>query len=183
MPAAAGIAEEPRFTELAGLPEQLEVWLARGGGAPKLADTLTVDPPLLRMDPPDPADPNDRRWWESWDEAKRAGLATEISLGAVNDDIDVLYVAGLGTGVPAKLFASHRDAGQLGLIAHGTPTNAVDGRPAADLAGDPATWVPLLDRPASAGEEAVSGAITGDAHLLGALPETRRRRTSGPGCW
>jgi hypothetical protein len=164
------LRKEPRFTELAGLPEQLEVWLARGGGAPKLADTLTVDPALLRMDPPDPADPNDRRWWESWDEAKRAGLATEISLGAVNDDIDVLYVVGLGKGVPAKLFASHRDAGQLGLIAHGTPTNAVDGRPAADLAGDPATWAPLLDRPASAGEEAVSVAITGDAHLLGALP-------------
>ena len=26
------LRKEPRFTELAGLPEQLEVWLARGGG-------------------------------------------------------------------------------------------------------------------------------------------------------
>jgi hypothetical protein len=164
------LREEPRFTELAGLPERLEVWLARGGGPPKLAETLAVDPARLRMDPPDPADPADRRWWESWEEARQAGLAAEIDLGAVNDDVDALYVVGLGTAVPANLLAAHRDAGRIGLVAYGTPTNTVDGRAAADLAGDPNGWVGLLTRPATPVEEAVSAALTGDPHLLGAVP-------------
>jgi hypothetical protein len=170
VPRPAQLRTEPRFTELAGLPEQLEVWLARGGGAPALAATLTVNAARLRLDPPDPTVPGDRRWWESWDEAAAAGLAAKIDLGLVNDDVDVLYVVGLGSSAPAQLFASHRDAGQLGLVGYGTPTNTVDGRPTADLGGDPAAWLALLRRSADATEQGASLALTGDPQLLGALP-------------
>ena len=76
------LREDFRFADLTDFPEQLEVWLARGGDQdPALAATLTVDPARLRFDPPDPEIPTDHRWWESWDEAVKAGLATEIDLG------------------------------------------------------------------------------------------------------
>jgi hypothetical protein len=186
------VREEARFTALADLPEQLEVWLARGGGAPALTATLVVDPARLRLDPADRDQPGDRRWWESWDEAVAAGLAGEIDLGARADDIDVLYVVGLGTATPDRLLASHRDAGQLGLVAYGTPTNSVDGAPAADLGRDPAAWRALRRRQPSPTEQQVSLALTGDPDLLGPLPgdappqaEWTRRLVAGlwPALW
>ena len=166
------LQEETRFAEVHGdFPSELQVWLARGGGEPALAATLTIDHSRLSLDPPDPELPDDRRWWESWDEALRAGLAAEIDLGATADDIDVLYVVGLGDAEPAELFARHRDAGQLGLVEPGTPTNAVDGRPAADLGTDLTEWLRLLAR--TRGADSVlhlSRALTGDALVLGPMP-------------
>jgi hypothetical protein len=166
----AQLREDFRFTDLTDFPEQLEVWLARGGEPPALAATMPVDATRLRLDPPDRDEPDDQRWWESWDEAVRAGLATEIEIDGNVNDIDALYVVGLGTTTAAALFAKHRDAGQLGLLAPGTPTNTVDGEPAADLGTDPMPWLELLGRGAATSERQVSLALTGDRELLGPLP-------------
>ena len=165
----AQVREEARFTELAGFPDTLQVWLARAGGAPALAATLTVDHARLRLDPVDPGS-GEERWWESFPEAVKAGLATTIDLGQRNDDIDVLSVVGLGRGDPKALFAAHRDAGQLGLLPVGVPTNSVDGELSADLGEDPDQWRALLGRAATATERRVSVALTGDAATLGPLP-------------
>ena len=162
------LREDARFTALSGLPERLEVWLARGG-PPALAATHAVDPTRQRLDPPAPA-AGARRWWESWTEAVNAGLATEIDLGTTANDIEALYVVGVGTAAPGPLFTSHRDAGQLGLLAYGAPTNTVDGAAAADLATDPAGWLVLHGRAASEVERSVSRALTGDPNTLGPLP-------------
>jgi hypothetical protein len=165
------LQEEARFTELSGdFPGELQVWIARGG-EPELAATLTVDHERLALDPPNPEIPDDRRWWESWEEAVAAGLATELDLGSGGGGVDALYVVGLGETSPDRLFASHRDAGQLGLVAAGTATNAVDGQPVADLGTDPAVWLTLLGRPRGGDSELqVSRALTGDSLLLGPLP-------------
>jgi hypothetical protein len=161
---------EPRFPELPDFPEELEVWLARDGQPPAPALTLRVDRRLLRADLPDPRDPGDRRWWESWDEAVAAGLAGEIELGDSPDDIDALYVVGLGDGDPARLFAAHSDAGRLGLLAPGRATNTVDGAPAADLAEEPDRWLDLLGATPSRMEEQIGTVLTGRPGALGALP-------------
>jgi len=161
---------EPRFPELPDFPEELQVWLARGGKPPAPALKLAVDLARLRADLPDPTRPDDRRWWESWDEAVAAGLAGEIDLGADPGDIDVLYVVGIGGGDPARLFGAHRDAGRLGLLAPGRPTNTVDGAPAADLADDPDRWLALLTASPSAAEAQLGGVLTGRPGALGALP-------------
>ncbi|SFT98154.1 hypothetical protein SAMN05660657_04401 [Geodermatophilus amargosae] len=165
------LREDSLFTELVDFPDQLQVWLARGGERPAHATTLLlVDPSKRRMDPGDPDDPEERRWWESWDVAVEAGLATEIDLGERTDDIDALYVVGLGSMTPATLFARHRDAGRLGLLAPGTPTNTVNGAAAADLGQDPMPWLELLHRSAVPRERQISLALTGDRELLGPLP-------------
>ena len=65
------------------------------GGAPARVATLVVDHSRLRTDFPDP-DAAERRWWEDWQEAVDAGLATTIALPGDPNDIDALYVTGLG---------------------------------------------------------------------------------------
>jgi hypothetical protein len=162
---------DPRVSALAGLPEQLELWLARGGAAPARAATLTVDRSALSLEFPDP-DSGVERWWMSFKEAVNVGLGAQIDLGARADDIDALYVIGLGGGDPAGLFGAHRDDGSLSLLTLGEATNAVDGEPAADLARDAETWRRLITDPgtAAAGTEAVSFALTGRPDALKPLP-------------
>ena len=168
------LREEARLPELPVFPDQLQVWLARGGQPPARALTLQVDHGRLRADFPDPEDPGDRRWWESWDEAVATGLAGEIDLGASPNDIDVLYVVGLGDGEyePARLFEAHEGAGSLGLLAPGTATNTVDGAPAADLGQDPDAWLDAMASPTPPSSGEVSTALTGVAGMLG-LPLNR----------
>ena len=160
---------EPRFPRIEGFPATLHVWLVRAGEATEVL-TLAVDSGRLLADFPDPDVPGDRRWWESWDEAVKAGLAGDTALDGDPNDIEALYVTGLGDGKPAEVFASHRDEGRLGLLAPGTPTNSVDGAPAGPLGQDPDTWWDVLHTPASDNDRSVSAALTGDPELLGNLP-------------
>lgn len=168
-PPEADLRIEPAFPRIEGFPAELDVWLARGGGPPARVATLAVDHARLRTDFPDP-EAAERRWWESWDEALQAGLAAKIELTGDPNDIDALFVTGLGSEDPGKLFAAHRDEGVLGLVRPGTPTNSVDGAPAASLAGDPEIWWDVLRAPAAETDRRVSSALTGDPDLLGNLP-------------
>ncbi|MFC6064374.1 hypothetical protein [Streptomyces ochraceiscleroticus] len=167
-----------RLPELPFFPPELQVWLARDGAPPALALTLHVDVSRLRADFPDPDDATDRRWWESWDEAVLTGVAGEIDLGGSPDDIEALYVVGLGGDEqePARLFAAHEAAGRLGLIAPGTPTNTVDAAPAADLGDDPDTWLTGLLAPVPPSSAQVSAALTGADGLHIPLNNDHRHR-------
>jgi hypothetical protein len=169
-PTTAEQRTEPALPRIGQFPAQLQMWLARGGAAPVLAATLSVDQARLLADFPDPDQANDRRWWEDWTEAKAAGLAVELDLPGDPSDIDVLYVSGLGDATPAVLLADQRAEGKLGLIAPGVPTNTVDGAPAASLPKDPDSWLAVLQGQPGATEQLVSQVLTGDPIALGALP-------------
>ena len=161
---------EPALPRIEGFPEELIVWIARPGGAPEPVLTLTVDRSRLLADFADPDLDGDRRWWEDWDEAVAVGVAGVVQATRLLEQIDVLYVTGLGDGNPAGLFESLAAEGRLGLLQPGTPTNSVDGSRAASLARDPATWWRILGGQPGAGDTDVSAALTGDAQRLGAMP-------------
>lgn len=156
---------------VAGLPGTLELWLGRGGTPAVPIATLTVEHALLGLDPPDPTT-GETRWWSSFAQAKAAGLGAEVDLGPDRpDDIDVLYVVGLGDDDPADLFAAHRDGGTLGVLQLGAPTNSVDGERAADQARDPETWRTLLTAPPPQPAATALGlALTGHPDALAPLP-------------
>lgn len=162
---------EPLLPGIHGFPDRLQVWLARGGNPPQLALTLEVDQARLRPGLPDP-DLDEHRWWDDWDEAVAAGLAGIVPLPGDPNDIDALYVTGLGDAPAAELFEAHRDAGLLGLVPPGTPTNTVDGAPAASLATRSGEWWDALQTPPGEVHRAVSRLLTGDPDLLGNLPGT-----------
>lgn len=165
------VRKEPLMAQLRGFPPILEIWMARGG-VPQMVERLAVDPKLLDLSLPDYESPDDSRWWLSFETAKAAGLAAEIDLGpAAPDNIDVLYVIGLGDEPPDDLLQAHADAGLLGLIAPGTPTNTIHGEAAADLATGAQIWLDLLrmDDP-QIGAVQVSQAMTGAANKLGPMP-------------
>ncbi|WP_431676397.1 hypothetical protein [Kitasatospora sp. KL5] len=162
----AELNEEPVFQRIEGLPKELHVWLARGGGDPEHVLTLAVDHTRLAV----ALDSTAPRWWEDWDEAVGAGLAGEVPLPGDPDDIDLLVVTGLGETPPGALFGALGAEGRLGLIAPGTATNTVDGEPAAGLATDADSCWQLLDGAPGENEQLVSLALTGDEQLLGRLP-------------
>src|SRR5206468_4063420 len=73
-------------------------------------------------------------------------------------------------GDPAVLFGDLAAEGRMGLLAPGQPTNSVDGRAAATLATDAATWWDLLTGTPGPGDLDAAAVLTGDPHRLGNLP-------------
>jgi hypothetical protein len=171
--AAAPRSVEPAMPRIAAFPDELQVWLARAGGAPVLAARLAIDRQRLLADLPDSDQPEDRRWWEDFEEAARIGLAADLELAGDPSDIDALYVTGLGND-PASLaahFADLRDEGRLGLVAPGVPTNSVEGAPTAVAPRDAASWLRVLTGVQGDTEIGISRTLTGDAAVLGVMPE------------
>ncbi|MCL8015887.1 hypothetical protein [Streptomyces sp. AS02] len=165
------LRDTARLPEIPFFPPHLHVWLVRAGTPPELALTLDVRAERIRADLPDPRDPGNRRWWESWDEAVEAGVAGEIDLTDFPGEIETLFVTGLGERdqEPARLFAAHAAAGRLGLLSPGDPTNTVDAAAAAHLGDDPDRWLDALSAPATPSSRAVNAALTGSADAFRVL--------------
>jgi hypothetical protein len=155
---------EPLFPTTRGIPARIEIWLGRGGAAPQRVTTLVVDRlAAARLDLPD-LSAGERRWWTSYAEAERIGLATNLDLGARADDIDVLLVVGLSGESSADWYTHHCDYGHVGLLAPGVPTNSVEGEAAAPVDGDAAHWLRVGRRQGAndPGARAVAVTLTGD---------------------
>ena len=159
----SGFSAPPRYAQIHGFPDELEMWIGRGGQPPALAAKWPVDPQGLDVSLPDP-NKGEERWWSSWKQSVASGLGVEVDLGVnTPNDIDVLYVTGVGTTPADTLFGAHRDAGTLALIEPGTPTNSVDGAPAADLT------ILAADGQAERGSQLLSTAIAGKADSFGPI--------------
>ncbi len=146
---------------LHGLPPSMELWLARGGQSPQRVSTLVPLVDEIDIDLDDP-DSTELPWWTSFGEAMRVGLAAEIELGAHGDDIDALYVVGVGGGDPGALLTDQADSGRLGLVGPGTATTSVDGASTAAF-GSVDTWRRLAQTGAAqqTGADAVRSALGG----------------------
>ncbi|MEO8506228.1 MAG: hypothetical protein ABI593_01205 [Betaproteobacteria bacterium] len=187
----AQLRDAPRPSLMRGLPQSIELWAARpaAAGASAFVQLATLAPSgnALRIELDDTAPApaaGEEIFRPTWDGALAAGLAADIELadfGILPDDIDVLYAIGLGDDDPAALFAAHRDAGLLAILAPGMPTNTVAGAAAADLGHDDEAWLATVRAPRSDDEEGLlSGTLTGRRAALGPLPAPVRGRADEP---
>lgn len=132
-----------------GFPEMVEIWVDFGQGADLLATTPSIDQAALTFDVIGQRKAEDGqvleeqdRWWVSWETAKAVGLGIEKALpdGHTPGDIRVLYAIGVGEENPEQHLRAQIEAGEMAVLSPGAPTNAVDGKQAADLATGPETW-------------------------------------------
>lgn len=183
--AGAQMRDTPRPSLIRGLPLAIELWAVRTptAGAPVLLATLNPSGNALRIELNEEApapDPGEEVFNPTWDGARAAGLAADIELsdvGVLPEDIDVLYAIGIGDDDPTELFAAHRDAGLLAILAPGMPTNTVAGAPAADLGRDDEAWIATVRAARSDDEEGLlSATLTGQRDRLGPVPAPARGR-------
>jgi hypothetical protein len=162
-------------TRVHGLPARLELYaaLTEQPDVPPVGLGTTTKPtmPEFRITPSPDVEGG---WWPSWSALEDAGLTFTVDLGQppgpiAPDAIAALYVVGLGDLEAVEVLRPHLDAGDLGLLGPGTPTNTVAGAPAADLGRDPAAWRALGERDPNSEESIVAQAITGDPQALGPL--------------
>lgn len=162
-PRPSTVRDDFRAPRLMGLPPAIEVWIGRAGQPPQRMATMSVRADEVDLDLQE-SDRTDQPWWTSFDEAVRVGMATEVDLGgAAPDDLDVVYVVGIGAGDPGPLVTAQADGGRLGVLAVGAATSTVAGVPAASL-GDTDTWRKVVADVATdqEGTSALAGALIGE---------------------
>jgi hypothetical protein len=174
---AAAQSEEFAPNIVQGFPRRLTLWalwddetLERLHEFQVAADALSLE---FEPEPEEKGEP----WWASWKSANEVGLAGNIDLPRNPDGLQALMVLGVGENNPAELLLAHAASGALGLLAPGTPTNSLDGEPAADTGKDVETWRRLTVaalvgetvQPGS-GTWQVSAMLTGEEELLPQLP-------------
>ena len=179
---------------VAGLPPILNIVAITVNGEEHFIGTLS---PQQALALPLPKSKNDafESWLISWTKAKDVGMGGEFALppACTPETIKALFVYGIGDESPGPHFSAHADAGILGLLRLGAPTNTVQGAPAADLAKDPETWrevvLKRLSGERDSSVEAIGGALSGSAlpHVPGAsgdINDSRRLvRALWPALW
>ena len=158
MPAA------PQPNRVGGMPPELRVFAVTGVaidglthhpvGRLPMAEDQQIDPAQLTLPLPGGLDEEaianpaqllakeQQRWWVSWEAAKAVGLGGEwlLPVGMTPQNIDALYVVGIGDETPGAHFEAQVDAGELGVLRLGAPTNTVRGAAAADLGQSLTDW-------------------------------------------
>lgn len=174
---------DPQPNRVGGLPPELTVWgitldeTRHAVGRLPMDPDATISADALALPLPDRADTARDAWWASWTTAVQVGLAGEwlLEAGVTPESLATLYVLGLGDESPDEHFRSQVDAGELGVLRLGAPTNAVHGAPAADLATDAEAWRAIARERLSPSGKGVVGAsiaqhLTGSADALAFFP-------------
>lgn len=168
VPADELIAE----SKITGFPDFLHLYIARGGQPAVVVDSWPVRTDELSIEVLGGLDDNPQ-WWNNFPSARHVGLGREVRIGPTVDDIDALYVIGLGGGDAVELFSHHAASGRMGLLAPGSPTNTVSGE--ADPGAEPtvAGWRRLATADLAPTEMETARVICGDPAALRALPGGR----------
>ena len=157
-----------RFSVIRGLPETIEIWIARNSNAPEKIKTLQLDVnKIAELGLVDFSKEEGQRWWNSYDAALEVGMAAEIDLGIADPiNIDVIYAVGLSDETPDQLLQAHRDKGSLAILSLGEATNTVEATPAADLGSDAGSWLDIAKGETASGTSEISQALTGFGERL-----------------
>jgi hypothetical protein len=180
--------DKPQSNRVGGMPPELHVVAITHeavagrtehtiGRLPMEADQKIIAKDL-ELPLPSGLEEERKRWWSNWDAAKTVGLGGEWLLPEemTPQNIDALYVVGIGDETPESHFKAQVDAGELGVLNLGTPTNTVHGKSAADLGKSCDDWRKIaqmrLRPPANPRQKLLSGVGRSlQQHLIGSENE------------
>lgn len=176
----------PQANRVGGLPTQLQVWAVTRDvnnletrhsiGRLPMDENTTIHADVLSLSLPDTPDNSRSNWLTSWVTAKAVGMGGEWLLdnGLSPETLAAIYVVGMGDDSPDAHFRAQSDAGEMGVLRLGTPTNAINSSPAADLATDAGGWrrvarARIQQRLNPNNNAASSSGINIERHLTGAI--------------
>jgi hypothetical protein len=148
----ADMPTAPQANRVGGLPPRLVVsalvrdannvptW--REIGRLPMDEYATIRADALPLGLPETPDSSRDAWWTSWETALAVGLGGEWLLddGLEPATLESIQVIGIGDEPPDAHFRAQSDAGELGVLRLGVPTNTVHGASAANLAVDAEAW-------------------------------------------
>lgn len=179
---------EPELNRIAGFPPELNIFAVTptpvNGADHFPVGRLPMDPDttinMANLVLPLSSDLKKQKdsWWASWEIAKAVGLGGEYLLpeGITPDNIDALYVVGIGEEKPEKLFTDQINSGELTLPRLGDATNTVHGNntgTSVDWQKTAATRLDMRLNPAPVSENAgsrIQQHLTGAADSLPFFP-------------
>lgn len=127
----------PLDNRISGIPSELHVYVITKDkkryeiGQLNPSDSFNPDEDLkLKLPQKDQEDFKQENWLASWEHACKIGLGGTFDLpdDVHPDNIEVLYVVGIGDEEPDRHFSSLIDSGELSIPRLGAPTNSVHGK-------------------------------------------------------
>lgn len=171
-----------------GFPGRLEIWGGDAAAPARLLSLRVNRDAVARQSGLSAVKPKrdrslPRTWWNSYDAARRVGLAGEIRVEEERPSFEVLLCVGLADPrdrrTPRSVFVTHSRSGRLGTLPPLTATNTVDGRPTIDLRGAPDAWLETVRLPKTTAG-GLSGVLTGTPMFTGVLePDLSRHDAAG----
>ena len=151
-----GMPDGPEPNRVGGMPPALRVTAVTSApvagatqhpiGRLPMDEATVIDTAALTLALPGTMDNDENRtresWWASWETAQQVGLGGTwlLPIGVTPDNIDALYVVGIGDEMPDAHFKAQVDAGELSIVPLGAATNSVHGAAAADIGRNPTDW-------------------------------------------
>lgn len=145
----ADMPEQSQSNRVGGIPPEMNIFAVTTGliggeshhsiGRLPMDKDKMIDNELLQLELPSNLNETKKSWWASWEKAKEVGLGGEffLPLSITPQNIEALYVVGIGEEKPNDHFKKQSIAGELSISKLGVPTNTVHGK----NAGDPINWL------------------------------------------
>ena len=134
---------EQRSIEVGRLPQDPNKQLDASELEMALPDEVPFMPEESATDPNDGSTHRKKEyWWSSWSKAIEVGLGGQWFLpqGVTPENIESLYVVGIGEQSAQEHFVSHALSGDLSIIPLGTPTNSIKGKTKIGIPSLDANW-------------------------------------------
>lgn len=129
--------EQPTPNRVGGMPPALQIFAVTTaaingtdhhliGRLPK-DEHAHIDNSALLLELP--SETSKDSWWSSWEKAKAVGMGDDFMMpaGITPQNIEALYVIGIGDEEPQAHFTAQVNAGELSIPRLGTPTNSIMG--------------------------------------------------------
>ena len=144
----ADMPEKATPNRVGGMPPELKIMAVSNGvingtdhhfiGRLPMDKNKFIDTASLTLPLPSEVVKEKESWWANWEKAKAVGLGGEFIFpaGITPQNIQAIYVVGMGEETPEAHFTAQIDGGELSIPKLGDATNTIK----SSATGDPINW-------------------------------------------